>query len=194
MDSSQITPPTSESPSSPTLLPPPEPAADPSTAVPPLRVKAPSSIPSTTTPSPQFATSSAPDPVSSGPTPSSPEAPGPVKLNVTALTELARGAVLTFSLYVHSALARTDAEKAMSVWIADEEDQAQIGDPIATVAQRRGAAAGLVSKDTAALIEAGIGLLAYGVKNVKKVLAARRAVKQAAAMSPAVNHETGAPA
>jgi len=196
MDDYQTTPQTPESSSNPTPLPEPEPAT---ATPPPLHVKDTSSspTPSSTTTSQPSATAYVPDPVASGTTPSSePSEPAAaVKLNSGALGELARGLVLTASMYLHSVLARTDAEKAGQVWIADDEDQAQIGDPLAGVVQRKGVAAGVVNRDMAAVIEAGIGVAAYAVKNVKKMLAARRLAKQQAGLNGGITStSTGEPA
>lgn len=199
MRSSQTTNPAPDSASNPTTLPEPNPPETPAettgTTAPPLGVRTPSAsqTPSPTTQTPPWDGDSNADPVDSGSIPSSEPTPpaSAVKLDKNSLVEILRGAVLTASLALHNVLARTEFEKAASVWVADESDQAQIGDPLAAIAQRRGAAAGVVSTDSAALIEAGLGLLAYGVKNIKKVLAARR---QAKSYSGPTNSATGDPA
>lgn len=134
------------------------------------------------------------DPLATGDTPSFDELPAAsVKIGKKSLAEIARGAVLTASLYVHQALARTEPEQAEDVWVARDQDQAQIGDPLASIATRRGA--NVLNPDVASLIESGIGLLAYAIYHGTKAWQIRRGLRKLAALSPeATNHETGQPA
>ena len=179
MTSSETTPP-ADSPSTNPPTPPPSPVTSS-----PLRVKTPatagSPIPSPTSP----AETGSPigfDPVdtATGSTPSSDRRAGAaVKLDTKSLVEIARAAVLTASQYVHAALAKPDDEAEADLWIARDEDQAQIGDPLAKIAGRRGLA-GQVSPDVANLIETGFGLLAYLAYHVGEQWSIRRARRRAA--------------
>jgi hypothetical protein len=175
--------------------------------VPPLRVRQdrpeqgvaglsrlqPNPIPSTSPGAGSGSDSGPVDPLESGDTPFSEPPATSVKIGKKSLAEIARGAVLTASLYVHQALARTEPEQAEDVWVARDQDQAQIGDPLASIATRRGA--NVLNPDVASLIEAGIGLVAYAIYHGTKAWQIRRGLRKLAALSPeATNHATGEPA
>jgi post-segregation antitoxin (ccd killing protein) len=156
--------------------PPPSPPAASPIVAPPLRVK--SSTPSTSSPANDSGTGFDPvDHAESGNTRSFDEQA--VQVNTKSLAEVARGAVLTVSYYVNKALARTDEEQAADLWIARTKDQAQIGDPLAEIVGRKGIA-GAVSPDMANLIEAGIGLVAYGIYHASKAWGIRRGLRKLA--------------
>jgi hypothetical protein len=172
--------------------------------VPPLRVRPPAtdSSPSqlagqtlsTSGPGAGSASGSGPvDPLVTGSTPFSEPPATAVRFDTKSLKEIARGAVLTATRFVHDALARTEPEQAQDVWIARDQDQAQIGDPLASIAGRHGASA--TNPDIVSLIEAGIGVLAYAVYHGTKAWQIRRGLRKLAALSPqATNHDTGEPA
>jgi len=182
--SSQTTP-AAESPSSPTAT---SPSQNPITA-PGLRIRSGSPTPS---PEPTTAPTSDPidettteDPIDSAGIPSQdPAEQHPIKLGKRSFAEIARGVVASASLYVHGFFARTEAAQQSGVWIADENDQAQIGDPLAAIAARHGVPATAGSKDTADLISAAVGLAAYLAKNIKLALALRAHARRAAAEQP----------
>ena len=185
------------------------PSSTPTTAAPaspvtasPLRVRPPGSSPSSSpTPSPTTASGAGSgtgfDPVDSdsGSTRSSSVPPaGAVKVDTKSLAEVARAAVLTASRYVHAALAKPEDEAEADLWIARDKDQAQIGDPLASVLGRRGLAGGAVNPDVANLIEAGIGLLAYVAYHAGEAWRIRSARRKLARVGPtAVDHQTGEP-
>ena len=205
MTSSETTPPAASPSSSPDQ----GPAPSPVTAA-PLRVRPATRPTSSSTGSPASPGPSTPsatnrgaagstgfDPVdaASGST-RSPKQPGTaaVKIDTKSLIEVARAAVLTASRYVHAALARGEDEAEAELWIARDKDQAQIGDPLATIAGRRGLA-GQVSPDVANLIEAGIGLVAYVAFHAGEAFKTRRARRAAAKQAgELMRHDTGQPA
>lgn len=183
---------------SPSSLPTPEPAPSPVTTA-PLRVKAGSSnlppIPSTpANPGPDSAIDSDPVDTATGSTPSPSQPAAAVKVDGKSLVEVARAAVLTASRYVHAALANPQDDAEADLWIARDRDQAQIGDPLATVLGRRGLQ-GQVNPDVANLIEAGIGLLAYVAYHAGEAWRIRRARKNAARQAgELLRTDTGQPA
>lgn len=174
--------------SSPTTPPSPSPSNPPTVTAPGLRIKTgPSSFP---TPSPTTDQADNPSPYSDGepdpidnagiPSPDNADQAVPVKIGKRTLTGLARDIIGGASMYVHGIMARTEAAQQAGVWIADAQDMAQIGDPLAAIAARHGAPATAGSQDTADLIAAGIGLITYLAKNIKTTLALRAAARRAA--------------
>ena len=101
--------------------------------------------------------------------------PGPVpEFDSAAVKDIARGLLLGATALLHNYLARTEDERAQQVWVADEDDQAAIADPLAKIAGRRGGPA-MANPDMADLLTAGFGALGYAVKNGMKALNARKA-------------------
>lgn len=103
------------------------------------------------------------------------EAPagGPVKLNKTSLAEITRKAVFVASQYVHTLLARDPEEVAQDVWIANEREQKDMGDPLAGILARNAGKAE-VAADLADLVIAGVGLLAYVANHAARAWSIRR--------------------
>jgi hypothetical protein len=179
-------------------------ASPPQVAAPPLRVRPPllsfrRPTPSTTSPDSDAAASSAADPVDafeeSGSTRSS-KTEGAVKVDTASLRDIARGAVLTVSRYIHSALAHPELDPdEEELWIAREKDQAQIGDPIATVISRKGLGADVINADVANMIEVGIGVAAYVIYHAGQAWNLRRAAKRMRQMNGTpTQHGTDQPA
>lgn len=172
-----------DSPSNTTTSPAGEPASPAPLTVPPLRVSSPTPSTATGTDLPTGGGSVDPlDAAATGNTRSS--EPVAVKVDKSSISEIARNAVLVASKFVHDRLARTEEERAADVWIAEQRDQAQIGDPLASIAARHGAPASAVSPDVAELIAAGIGLVAYFAKNAAKAWEIRRGRRRLAAVDP----------
>lgn len=199
MDNSPTTDPLTGSPSNPSTLPPPRPAGRPLIRLgrPPAPTFQPPTPSATNPDGPVSGIGSVPDPIENGPTPSSgkPDKPADViKIDKRALSEIVRKLLLSASLFLHEHLATTEEEQAANVWVATEEDQTQIGDPLGSIAIRHGAPAG-AGADAADLIAAGIGAAAYLARNLSDAWQIRRARKKLARVAPqADNHDTGEPA
>lgn len=188
-----------DSPSNPDLQ---SPQPSPRVTAPLLGVRNPFSrppIPSTTPSSGEDSSAAAGDPVdelgASGPTRSS-KTEGAVKVDTKSLRDIARGAVLQVSRYVNGALARPEINpEEEELWIAREEDQRQIGDPLANLVGRKGLGEGVINADVANLIESAIGVAAYLVFHTGKAWNIRRAAKRLARLNGApTRHDTGDPA
>lgn len=76
----------------------------------------------------------------------------------------ARNGVFLASVQAHRLLVRTQEQAALNLYVADEEDQANIGDPLANIAARR---TGAVS-DNPDVNDAIQGLLGFGNYLVKQ--------------------------
>lgn len=169
-----------ESPSSTSTSPTSPPDPDPTTpetdapaarvTVPTLRVGRPTQSTTTTEPGPEPGYE--PDPIEADTNTPSSDATA-VRVDKAPLREIARGLVLAVSGLIHERLATTDEAKAADLWLAGPDDQAQIGDPLAEIAGRHGVPAGAGSPDTADLIAAGIGLIAYLAKHISTAWALR---------------------
>lgn len=158
-------------------------SSGPSSPTPGLRVLQPNPSPSSPTPSPTTGpadpsgTDYATDPLDTDTSPtstrSSEKAP---RLDLAALKDTARAAVAGVSKMVQRFAARTEDELQADVWIASSSEQAQIGDPLAKIAQRHGVPMGAGgSPDVGDLIAAGLGLAGYLARNIITALEIRRA-------------------
>jgi hypothetical protein len=76
-----------------------------------------------------------------------------------------RKAVETAGGVAHQLLARTSPEQHHGVWLPDDDDVADIAEPLASLASRRAPAA-IDNPDAADLMALGAALLAYVVKNL----------------------------
>jgi len=103
-----------------------------------------------------------------GPPASSGESGGPLKpLGKAALKATTRKGVLVATSAVHRIAARTDLEKAAGLYIADDQDQELIGDPVANLLHRRGGiVGGKMSEDANDALSALMGLANYIGKQV----------------------------
>jgi hypothetical protein len=96
------------------------------------------------------------------------------KLGKATAQKSAAKAVLIAGGMAHRIAARTEAQQAAGLYLADEEDARNIGDPIGSLVARRGGVAGkAVSPDVADLIEALMGLANYISKQLSKMLLVR---------------------
>jgi hypothetical protein len=112
-------------------------------------------------------------PEETGPRASS--ADGPLKpLGKAALKATTAQAVLIGSAMAHRVAARTEGQRRVGLYIADEEDADNIGGPVASILHRRGGVAGgQLSPDANDALQAIMGLAGYVSKQVVRVQQAR---------------------
>lgn len=94
--------------------------------------------------------------------------------------QLARNAVLLGSVRVHQVLARTEGQIRAGLYLAEDEDAENIGDPLANIAARRTG----ISSDNPDVndgIAAAIGFANYIVKQFTRAMVAKRFDADAAA-------------
>ena len=120
---------------------------------------------------------------------SSADGGGPLKpLGKAALRATTRKGVLIATSAVHRIAARQELEKAAGLYIADEQDQELIGDPVANLLHRRGGIVGnKMSEDANDALSALMGLANYVSKQI--VLTAEIGRLQAAGVDPAAAGE-----
>ena len=99
---------------------------------------------------------------------SSADGSGPLKpLGKAALRATTRKGVLIATSAVHRIAARHELEKAAGLYVADEQDQELIGDPVANLVHRRGGLVGnKMSEDANDAVSALMGLANYIGKQV----------------------------
>jgi hypothetical protein len=109
---------------------------------------------------------------------------GPLKpLSKAALRATTRKGVLIATSAVHRIAARQELEKQAGLYIADEQDQELIGDPVANLLHRRGGIVGnKMSEDANDALSALMGLANYVSKQI--VLTAEIGQLQAARVDP----------
>jgi hypothetical protein len=109
---------------------------------------------------------------------------GPLKpLGKAALRATTRKGVLIATSAVHRIAARQELERAAGLYIADEQDQELIGDPVANLLHRRGGiVGGKMSEDANDALSALMGLANYVSKQI--VLTAEIGRLQAAGVDP----------
>ena len=90
------------------------------------------------------------------------------------LRKAARALVEVVGGYANEYLARDAAAQAVDLYVADEEDQEAIGDPLAEIAHRHGKMGEFANPDVSDAIDAMIGLTIYAVK----LLAKRKRAKE----------------
>lgn len=125
-------------------------------------------------------------PEQDGPTRSDAEPPRPpadVKASRRALRRLARDLVSGASRIVNSRLSTPEE----GLWLADDDDQSAIGDPLANAAARRGVDIGTGDSDLADLIGVVVGLAVYLLKNFTESAQRRRAARTID-LSPIIEH------
>lgn len=103
------------------------------------------------------------------PSPSGPASSSPASTADPALfIEVARTAVGIASIGVGWLRARRHGPAIAQAWMADEEDQANIGDPLARIAARRiPVAAGQAAPDVVDGIDALMGTVNYGLRHAR---------------------------
>lgn len=100
------------------------------------------------------------------------------------LQAIARGGVQFAGEKAHELVATTPGRQAVGLLLTDEQDQAQIGDPLARIAARHaGDVGGKVNPDTRDLLASFVGIAGYGLKQFNRVAEARRLDSGAAGLA-----------
>lgn len=135
------------------------------------------------------------DPSDGDPT-SSPEssAEGPVGRLALAgkrqLQKTFRAGVKTTGGVAHRFASRSEGQRMVGMYLADDEDAAGIGDPLASIAHRRGGVVGKMSEDTNDALQALMALGGYVAKQMVLMQQAAQVDQQlAAGVTP--GEETG---
>ena len=89
------------------------------------------------------------------------------------LQALARGGVAAAGEKAHDLFATTPGQQHVGLYLTDPTDQAQIGDPLASIAARHQGVAGKVNPDTKDLLSAMVGLFGYATKQINRRTEAR---------------------
>jgi hypothetical protein len=90
------------------------------------------------------------------------------------LRDMFRNGVIIASHQAHTYLGRrTQGQAEVQLYLADEQDAAGIGDPLARIAERRDGV-GQMSPDTADLMAAMMGLAGYASKQIQKTAIASK--------------------
>jgi hypothetical protein len=90
------------------------------------------------------------------------------------LQEFARNGIIIATAQAHQYLgARTEGMRAVELYQADQDDAANIGDPLVRIAERRDGV-GEMSPDSKDLLAAMMGLAAYASKQVQKATVAKK--------------------
>lgn len=90
-----------------------------------------------------------------------------------ALTETFRNGVIIASHQAHTLLVRTQGQLETGLYLADEDDAANIADPLARITARR-EGLGEVNPDTADMLSALMGLAGYATKQINKNAVAKK--------------------
>jgi hypothetical protein len=100
---------------------------------------------------------------------------GPLKpLTKAALKATTAQAVLIGSAMAHRVAARTEGQRVVGLYLADEQDADNIGDPLASIMHRRGGiAGGAMNPDVNDGLQIAMALANYVSKQVVKVSQAR---------------------
>jgi hypothetical protein len=116
----------------------------------------------------EWPTDPEPSPEETGPPASSGDGGGPLQpLGKAALKATTRKGVLIATSAVHRFAARTELERRAQLYVADEQDQELIGDPVANLLHRRGGiVGGQMSPDANDALSALMGLANYVGKQV----------------------------
>jgi hypothetical protein len=123
------------------------------------------------------------DPESPAETSSPASTPVANPLDSEGLRDMFRGGVVIASVQVHNSLARTEGQKAVGLYVADDEDAERIGDPLARVAGRH-QGMGKINPDTADLLAAMVGLTRYATKQVQRANHAKQLDGAGAGVQP----------
>lgn len=94
-------------------------------------------------------------------------------LNGQGLRDTFRNGVILVSHQANQYLARTEAQRELELYLADDQDAENIGDPLARIVGRR-EGLGQVSPDTADLMAAMMGLAGYATKQIQKAAIASK--------------------
>lgn len=153
-------------------------------------------LPGSRTPSPTmngqpvFSAASGPldDPIDTAPNlPSGTRSSGPddvaLQLPDKPIEEILRGLVVVGGEGAHHALARHPIEQEAGIWLIEgEKEAATIADPLARIATKY--TGPLVNPMIANLLEAGVALGAYVIKNATKAFMVRRALRKMQNVQP----------
>jgi hypothetical protein len=91
-------------------------------------------------------------------------------LSKKQMRDTARGAVKIGTGMAHTVAANTEAKKAVGLYLADDEDAENIGDPLADIMYRRGdVVGGKLSPDANSALQALMGLAHYFTKQIGKI-------------------------
>jgi hypothetical protein len=105
---------------------------------------------------------------------SSPEKPLQL-LSKAQMRQTSRAAVKIGSGMAHTVAAKTEAQQLVGLYLADDEDAANIGDPLADIAYRRGdVVGGKLSPDANDLLRSAMGIAGFFAKQVAKIGEVRR--------------------
>lgn len=94
-------------------------------------------------------------------------------LSKRALRDAVRKGVLMAGTVANEILARDEAAQHVGLYLADEDDAQAIGDPLASIANRRGGLGAAGNPDVGDAIAALVGLALYGWKQFARSRAAR---------------------
>lgn len=107
-------------------------------------------------------------------------------LSKATLKKTVRSGIGIGSAIAHKVGARTEGQQQVGLYLADDEDQAAIGDPLAEIAHRKGGiAGGKMNQDTADFLQSMFGMANYITKQVLRLTAAREIDAGAAAPAAA---------
>lgn len=106
------------------------------------------------------------------------------------MRETFRNGVIIASHQAHKMLVKTQGQLEAGLYIADEQDAAAVGDPLARIAGRRDAL-GVVSPDTADLMAAMMGLAGYASKQIQRQQMAKNLDEQYARTHVAPSGDMG---
>jgi hypothetical protein len=91
-------------------------------------------------------------------------------LSKRQMKDTAEAAVKISTGMVHTVAAKTEAQQAVGLYLADDEDAKAIGHPLAEIAYRRGdVVGGKLSPDANNLLQSVFGIVGYFTKQVQKV-------------------------
>lgn len=96
-------------------------------------------------------------------------------LSQAQMRATARQAVKIGSGMAHTVAAKTEAQRAVGLYLADDDDAANIGNPLADVMHRRGdIVGGKLSPDANDFLRALMGVAGYLTKQIQKIGAVRQ--------------------
>lgn len=119
-----------------------------------------------------------PDPVDSTRSPAGTETATAVPISKKTISEFLRDALDAGGEFAHARFAGSPEAQEAGLWLATDEDQAQIADPIAAVAASHGIKT-MGGSDMANLVAAGIGLAVYVGRNAFAAIVIRFARRRA---------------
>jgi hypothetical protein len=129
----------------------------------------------------EYGASPEPDDLTSSRT-SSAEPGAPLKpLGKAALKATTAQAILIGSAMAHRVAVRSEGQRLVGLYVADEDDADNIAGPLASIMQRHGGVGGAMNPDTNDALQAVMGLAGYVSKQVVKASQAREVDQHLAA-------------